>query len=176
VPKDYVEFIRPSATPAASTPPVATPASTAVATTIPSASPANATAPAAAPTAAPPAAGTGTAAMALFDYQARSENELTLRMGDEVELVKKLSDDWHEARPRGGDKTGLVPASYVKPILLRAVATFEFTGAAGADPPQLSLHVGDSVVVLAKTDANWWEAFVGRQRGLLPAAYVKPSE
>ncbi|KAJ1997105.1 bud emergence protein 1, partial [Coemansia thaxteri] len=49
---------------------------------------------------------------ALYDFNAANSNELTLREGDDVQIVAQSTDDWMIARPvsRGG-APGLVPAS-----------------------------------------------------------------
>lgn len=50
-------------------------------------------------------------ATAQFDFNARSERELSLRKGDLVTLRKQVSNDWWQGTVRGKD--GLVPDKYI---------------------------------------------------------------
>lgn len=46
-----------------------------------------------------------------FDFNARSERELSLRKGDLVTLRKQVSNDWWQGTVRGKD--GLIPDKYI---------------------------------------------------------------
>lgn len=50
-------------------------------------------------------------ATAQFDFNARSERELSLRKGDLVILRKQVSNDWWQGTVKGKD--GLVPDKYI---------------------------------------------------------------
>lgn len=50
-------------------------------------------------------------ATAQFDFNARSNRELSLRKGDLVTLRKQVSNDWWQGTVRGKD--GLVPDKYI---------------------------------------------------------------
>lgn len=50
-------------------------------------------------------------ATAQFDFNARSERELSLRKGDLVTLRKQVSNDWWQGTVRGKD--GLIPDKYI---------------------------------------------------------------
>lgn len=51
-------------------------------------------------------------AVACFDYAARSERELGFRAGDKLELLRRTSVEWWEARL--GDRIGAVPHDYLQ--------------------------------------------------------------
>ena len=50
-------------------------------------------------------------ATALFDFNARSDRELALRKGDNVQLYNQVSNDWWRGAVNG--KVGLVPDKYI---------------------------------------------------------------
>lgn len=50
-------------------------------------------------------------ATAQFDFNARSERELSLRKGDLVILRKQVSNDWWHGTVKGKD--GLIPDKYI---------------------------------------------------------------
>ncbi|XP_022080350.1 growth factor receptor-bound protein 2-like isoform X2 [Acanthaster planci] len=60
-------------------------------------------------------------AKAKFDFNGEEEGEITFHMGDEIEILKKLDENWWEGRlrPKAGQRMGmkgLFPASYVQLI------------------------------------------------------------
>lgn len=50
-------------------------------------------------------------AVALFDFSARSERELSLRKGDTVILYSQVSNDWWKGALNGHE--GLIPDKYI---------------------------------------------------------------
>ncbi|XP_060679293.1 SLIT-ROBO Rho GTPase-activating protein 1-like, partial [Hemiscyllium ocellatum] len=56
--------------------------------------------------------GAGLRAMVLFDYVARSVSELSLRKGESLRLLQRVSDDWWRGETSQG--TGLVPDKYIQ--------------------------------------------------------------
>lgn len=50
-------------------------------------------------------------ATAQFDFNARSDRELSLRKGDLVTLRKQVSNDWWHGTVKGKD--GLIPDKYI---------------------------------------------------------------
>lgn len=49
--------------------------------------------------------------MARYDYDARSDKELSITRGDSVTLFEQVSDDWWNGHVNG--KSGLVPDMYL---------------------------------------------------------------
>ncbi|XP_014883600.1 tyrosine-protein kinase SRK2 [Poecilia latipinna] len=57
--------------------------------------------------------------IALFDYSARTENDLTFNTGDILEVLDTSAGEWWIARAVNGisiDKKGYIPANYVAPV------------------------------------------------------------
>ncbi|XP_017157623.1 tyrosine-protein kinase FRK [Poecilia reticulata] len=57
--------------------------------------------------------------IALFDYSARTENDLTFNTGDILEVLDTSAGEWWIARAVNGismDKRGYIPANYVAPV------------------------------------------------------------
>ena len=50
-------------------------------------------------------------AIALFDFRARNEKELSLKKGDTVQLHTRVSSEWW--RGSSGGRTGLIPHNYI---------------------------------------------------------------
>ena len=50
-------------------------------------------------------------AIALFDFRARNEKELSLKKGDTVQLHERVSSEWW--RGSSGRQTGLIPHNYI---------------------------------------------------------------
>ncbi|MBN3318226.1 FRK kinase, partial [Atractosteus spatula] len=57
--------------------------------------------------------------VALYDYSARTQDDLTFRTGDKLEVLDKSHGDWWIARALTGpsvNKEGYIPANYVAPV------------------------------------------------------------
>ncbi|GMS96358.1 hypothetical protein PENTCL1PPCAC_18533 [Pristionchus entomophagus] len=121
-------------------------------------------------------------------FQAAGENQMSLAMDDVVFVRSKSDAGWWEGELRdaaGGIKIGWFPGDYVQletsssstvtsPIGQTYVAMFDYV-ASQAD--ELTFKTGDSIVVTAQTDAEWWTGHVAGtvHSGLFPANYVQPS-
>lgn len=57
---------------------------------------------------------TATMCSVLYGYQAAQPDELTIRVGDKIELLSKVDANWWNGRLNG--KEGLFPATYVKEL------------------------------------------------------------
>lgn len=51
--------------------------------------------------------------MALYDFQAQGEDELSVGEGDKLWVLEKDGDEWWKCRNAAGEE-GVVPASYVE--------------------------------------------------------------
>ena len=51
--------------------------------------------------------------VALFDYQARTEDDLTFSKGEALEILNNQDGDWWLARALSSGKEGYVPSNYV---------------------------------------------------------------
>ncbi|KAI0296116.1 hypothetical protein B0F90DRAFT_1116027 [Multifurca ochricompacta] len=56
----------------------------------------------------------GLEAVALYDFQAQGDDELTVAEGDALWIIEKDGDEWWKCRNVKGDE-GVVPASYIEP-------------------------------------------------------------
>nr|CAD2176150.1 unnamed protein product [Meloidogyne enterolobii] len=51
--------------------------------------------------------------VALFDYYARTEDDLNFKRGDSLEILNSMEGDWWYARSLNSGKCGYIPANYV---------------------------------------------------------------
>ncbi|KAG9397276.1 SH3 domain [Carpediemonas membranifera] len=124
---------------------------------------------AAAPAAAP-AAVTGEMVVALFDWTAQDDTELTVVVGEELTEMEKIGD-WSRCRNAHGTE-GLVPGNYIeKPSAgTYATALYDFDA---TDDSMVSVTVGERVNVLSD-DGDWTQARKENgQVGLVPTAYLE---
>ncbi|XP_073420105.1 tyrosine-protein kinase Fgr [Dendrobates tinctorius] len=57
-----------------------------------------------------------TAFIALYDYEARTEDDLSFVKGDRFHIINNSEGDWWEARSLRSGETGYIPSNYVAPI------------------------------------------------------------
>ncbi|NWT06006.1 YRK kinase, partial [Mionectes macconnelli] len=63
------------------------------------------------------AAGGGvTLFIALYDYEARTEDDLTFQKGEKFHIINNTEGDWWEARSLSSGATGYIPSNYVAPV------------------------------------------------------------
>ncbi|XP_063810760.1 tyrosine-protein kinase Fgr isoform X2 [Pseudophryne corroboree] len=60
--------------------------------------------------------GGGTTFIALYDYEARTEDDLSFVKGDKLHIINNFEGDWWEARSLRSGATGYVPSNYVAPV------------------------------------------------------------
>ncbi|XP_035285042.1 tyrosine-protein kinase Fyn-like isoform X9 [Anguilla anguilla] len=61
--------------------------------------------------------GTGvTLFVALYDYEARTEDDLSFRKGEKFQILNSAEGDWWEARSLTTGGTGYIPCNYVAPV------------------------------------------------------------
>ncbi|KAF7721425.1 hypothetical protein EC973_004690 [Apophysomyces ossiformis] len=140
-------------------------------------------------------------AVALYDYQAQNEEELTMMEGSRLTVVEP--DDgsgWVKAENHNG-QVGLVPANYLEMDTHAPVAQPSFTETQNILSPaeavpqdnnysqpceyatvlydfeavnsdELNIREGDKVIVTKKDDSGWWEGVLNGKTGIFPANYV----
>ncbi|XP_069751197.1 proto-oncogene tyrosine-protein kinase Yrk-like isoform X2 [Narcine bancroftii] len=54
--------------------------------------------------------------IALYDYDARTEDDLTFRKGEKFHIINSSEGDWWEARSLTTGNTGYIPSNYVAPV------------------------------------------------------------
>ncbi|XP_073711625.1 tyrosine-protein kinase fynb isoform X3 [Misgurnus anguillicaudatus] len=61
--------------------------------------------------------GTGvTLFVALYDYEARTEEDLSFRKGERFQIINSTEGDWWDARSLTTGGTGYIPSNYVAPV------------------------------------------------------------
>ena len=112
-------------------------------------------------------------AVALYDYAAQADDELTLTEGDTLYVDELADEAWYKARLRDGSHEGLVPANYIE---MRApeqvvVATYDYEA---QNHDELSFAEGRVLDVLER-DGDWLLARIQGtdQMGLIPSNYVE---
>ncbi|XP_033931585.1 tyrosine-protein kinase fynb isoform X2 [Pseudochaenichthys georgianus] len=61
--------------------------------------------------------GTGvTLFVALYDYEARSEDDLSFRKGERFQIINSTEGDWWDARSLTSGGSGYIPSNYVAPV------------------------------------------------------------
>ncbi|KAM6427827.1 tyrosine-protein kinase Fgr isoform 3-T5 [Liasis olivaceus] len=54
--------------------------------------------------------------IALYDYEARTEDDLTFIKGEKFHIINNTEGDWWEARSLSTGATGYIPSNYVAPV------------------------------------------------------------
>ncbi|KAL6050853.1 actin binding protein [Balamuthia mandrillaris] len=111
---------------------------------------------------------------ALFDFEAANENELSLREGDQVKILMRITPEWCFAEANG--MTGMVPINYVG--FRRAqqgeyvVAVFDFEG---QSEHELSFYKGQFILLTeCEEGSDWWRGRTDEGReGLFPCTFVQ---
>lgn len=140
-------------------------------------------------------------AKALFDYEAKGESELTMKVGDIITLTSVDGEEWWEGELNGN--IGFFPKLYVELLpldeSLRAVSitpslpkkaipepkketvknpnTSKKVKALfdyeARGPTEISLKSGDVIVLISMEDEEWWEGELNGSVGYFPKLYVQ---
>ncbi|CAL8313742.1 unnamed protein product [Lota lota] len=120
--------------------------------------------------------------VALYTYESPEAGDLTFDEGDVVMVTEREGEWW-----RGciGDRTGVFPSNYVRPmepevnsLNLRIQIAQALVNTVAPTAQQLSLSPGQLIVVLAKNSTGWWLGELQargkkRQRGWFHSSNVK---
>ncbi|KAF1802942.1 hypothetical protein FB192DRAFT_1434352 [Mucor lusitanicus] len=97
---------------------------------------------------------------ALYDYESRTEDELSIKENDILYIIEKEDDDWWRAelkQQNGEDQgpVGLVPADYLEEVtpIGRVRAEFDY---AAQQEEELSFEEGDEMDLLEQDDPDWF--------------------
>ncbi|XP_035231380.1 sorbin and SH3 domain-containing protein 1-like [Stegodyphus dumicola] len=120
-------------------------------------------------------------ARALFDFKAESPKEISLKKGDMVMILRQLDKNWYEGEHQG--TIGIFPISYVEivppehvssPVKAStdgiAKALYDFVAQTSVE---LSVRKGDTVSLIRRVDANWYEARFNNKKGIIPVSYLQ---
>nr|3CQT_A Chain A, Proto-oncogene tyrosine-protein kinase Fyn [unidentified] len=53
---------------------------------------------------------------ALYDYEARTEDDLSFHKGEKFQILNSSEGDWWEARSLTTGETGYIPSIYLAPV------------------------------------------------------------
>nr|7A2M_A Chain A, Tyrosine-protein kinase Fyn [Homo sapiens]7A2M_B Chain B, Tyrosine-protein kinase Fyn [Homo sapiens]7A2N_A Chain A, Tyrosine-protein kinase Fyn [Homo sapiens]7A2N_B Chain B, Tyrosine-protein kinase Fyn [Homo sapiens]7A2N_C Chain C, Tyrosine-protein kinase Fyn [Homo sapiens]7A2N_D Chain D, Tyrosine-protein kinase Fyn [Homo sapiens] len=54
--------------------------------------------------------------VALYDYESRTETDLSFHKGEKFQILNSSEGDWWEARSLTTGETGYIPSNYVAPV------------------------------------------------------------
>ncbi|XP_072899003.1 SH3 domain-containing protein 19 isoform X2 [Hemitrygon akajei] len=131
-------------------------------------------------------------ALVLHDFTADQNDELNLKAGDTVYLLKKLDKDWYSGKCKG--HTGIFPANFVKVLVdlpvgdsketsvkkdlfksapptkgPRCVARFDFEG---DQPDELTFFEGDVIALKEYVNEEWAQGELKDRTGIFPLNFV----
>eukprot|EP00058_Branchiostoma_floridae_P005138 XP_002590626.1 hypothetical protein BRAFLDRAFT_83720 [Branchiostoma floridae] len=140
---------------------------------------------------------------AIYNFEARNDDEMSLQRGDIV-LIPEVQEDaepgWLGGECKG--RTGWFPANYVERlpsedgdverplrakkdnhlsfnkndiITIKEQAEMWWSGELDGKPGDLTFMVGE-VILVTKQEGDWWEGSVGDRSGIFPANYVRLKE
>ncbi|CAO3698910.1 unnamed protein product [Rhizopus microsporus] len=115
---------------------------------------------------------------ALYDYDARTEDELSIRENDILYVIEKEDDDWWKAelKQTSGEEAGpvgLVPAQYLEEVtpIGRIRAEYDYEA---QQEEELSFQEGDEMDLLEQDDPDWYLVkHTNGLVGLAPSNYVQ---
>ena len=109
-------------------------------------------------------------ARVLHEFTAQHPDDLELRMGDIVEVLENVNNEW--MRGRVNNCKGMFPSNFVEMIDTtgRARVLYEFNS--NADD-ELSLLPGEEVVLLEKMGDEWFKGKKGSKEGIFPSSFVE---
>lgn len=114
-------------------------------------------------------------AIAMYDYAAEVDNEISLTEGQTIKNIDTSDPDWWSGTLPDGS-TGLFPASYVRLLSNSqqcAVALYDFVASA---PDEITLKEGETITEIEKESDDWWMGTnTDGKRGIFPSNYVKLS-
>ncbi|ORX52418.1 hypothetical protein DM01DRAFT_1384111 [Hesseltinella vesiculosa] len=113
---------------------------------------------------------------ALYDYEARTPDEISIQENDIIYIVEKEDDEWWKGELKQGDEpgpVGLVPASYVEEVTPVGMVRAEFDYDAQQEE-ELSIIEGQEMWVYERDDPDWFLVKLDTgDLGLVPSNYVQ---
>uniref|UniRef100_A0A8C5Q717 Tyrosine-protein kinase n=1 Tax=Leptobrachium leishanense TaxID=445787 RepID=A0A8C5Q717_9ANUR len=81
--------------------------------------------------------------VALYDYEARTSEDLSFRKGERFQIINNTEGDWWEARSIATGKTGYIPSNYVAPADSIQAEEWYFGKMGRKDAERLLLNPGN---------------------------------
>ncbi|CAO3669666.1 unnamed protein product [Rhizopus microsporus] len=113
---------------------------------------------------------------ALYDYQSRSNEELSFKADDTLLIIDKDDPDWYKAQLITKDfdgPIGLVPSNYIEKnkSIGTVKALYDYQA---QSPEELSFKIDDVMTLYYKDDPDWYFAATkDDQFGLIPRNYTE---
>ncbi|KAJ1977562.1 cytoskeletal protein binding protein [Dimargaris xerosporica] len=118
--------------------------------------------------------------IALYDYAAQDDDELTIHEGDVLFLIDGTDPDWAKVQlkpspetpqPTAVEQPGLVPATYIERVesLGQATALYNYQA---REPEELTIAEGTPLEVLLDDDPEWTFVRHNGQAGFVPTSYL----
>ncbi|GAA6215098.1 tyrosine-protein kinase Yes [Lates japonicus] len=82
--------------------------------------------------------------VALYDYEARTSDDLTFKKGDRFQIINNTEGDWWEARSINTGKKGYIPSNYVAPADSIQAEEWYFGKMGRKDAERLLLNTGNN--------------------------------
>ncbi|KAJ3315817.1 cytoskeletal protein binding protein [Boothiomyces sp. JEL0838] len=116
-------------------------------------------------------------AKVLYDYEAQTDEELTIKEGGILLITDDTDQDWWTAYERPLDtfqegRTGLVPLTYVEEATPICIVNAIYDYDAQTDE-EITIREGDLIRIYEKVDADWWFGKHDHDVGLVPSTYVE---
>ncbi|KAF9358710.1 cytoskeletal protein binding protein [Mortierella sp. NVP85] len=116
--------------------------------------------------------------LALYDYEASTEQELSINKNDILYILEDDNPDWWKAKLKTADPNrshlGLVPTNYVE--LLPSIGTVHgLYRYEAATEEELTIEQGDTLTLYERDDPDWFLVGNGSQVGFVPRNYVEVS-
>ncbi|CAF1068829.1 unnamed protein product [Adineta steineri] len=124
-------------------------------------------------------------ALALHNFYAQSNRELSFKKGEIIQVIRRINDDWLEGEHQG--LKGIFPINYVElfpyetieqnqynekeqQIEGEAIVKYDFIP---QKTVELQLRKGEKVILLRKLDNNWYEGRINHIEGIFPGDYIE---
>lgn len=120
---------------------------------------------------------TGPQCVVLFDWEGEQVNELSIKDGDIVRLLRWVSADWLEGEL--GGKVGQFPAVFVdvtEDLPVTGPRCFALHDFEGLNDFELTFAEGDIVALLGYCSEEWFRGSIQGRQGVFPASFVETIE
>ncbi|KAG0002828.1 cytoskeletal protein binding protein [Entomortierella chlamydospora] len=116
--------------------------------------------------------------VAQYDYDANTEEELTIKENDVLYIMEDDDPEWWKAKLKTADPNdlhiGLVPSNYVEPLPASGTVVGLYQYEATTEE-ELTFEEGDELTLYEQDDPDWFLVGNGTQVGFVPGNYVEVS-
>ncbi|KAK3816511.1 MAG: hypothetical protein J3Q66DRAFT_342664 [Benniella sp.] len=116
--------------------------------------------------------------VALYNYEANTEQELSIKENDILYILDDADPNWWKAKLKTPDsnglQVGLVPSNYVEPLpsIGTVIGLYSYKP---TTEEYLTLEKGDTLTLYEQDDQDWLLVGNGSQVGFVPRNYVEVS-